>query len=125
MATYTVLFDAVNYMRKSELAGRPEHVTARRGEVVELEGADADRLVEAGAVVEGEVDPATYEAERQAEADAAAREAAADDADATADRNAVMPEADLNTGATTTAEADEGSEPADDESTTSSGRRRR
>jgi len=124
MATYTVLFDAVNYMRRSELADRPEHVTARRGETIELEGAEAERLVASGGIVEGEVDPAAYEAEQRAAEEQAAREAAGDDADAPAPvPGAVMPEADLNTGATTVEEADADAE-AEAEAETSTRRRR-
>jgi hypothetical protein len=55
-------------MRRSELADRPEHVTAQRGEVIELDGPEAERLLAAGGIVEGEVDPAAHEAEQAAAA---------------------------------------------------------
>lgn len=82
MPTYTVLADAYNYLRKSELAGRVEHLTVRRGGTVEVDDAErASMLVEEGVLAEGEVDPDQYEQERreaqEAEATAAEEEALA------------------------------------------------
>lgn len=80
MPTYTVLADAYNYMRKNELADRPEHVTVRKGETVELDADAAAAGVESGALTEGEVDADAYLAEQEAAKQAEAQAAATDDA---------------------------------------------
>ena len=74
MATYTVLADAYNYVRKSELAGRLEHITVRRGGTVELDAEAAAAGIESGALAEGEVNPDEVARQQEEEAAAAAAE---------------------------------------------------